>query len=55
MTIHWTAVEQYFTVVLFVFNFTQFVMLENLSIMDLPLSEVKGLTGATFKVINEES
>ena len=27
---------------LFVFNFTQFVILENLSILDLPLSGVKG-------------
>ena len=36
MTIHWKAVEQYFTVVLF-------VILENLSILDLALSGVKGL------------
>ena len=82
MTIHWKAVEQYFTVVLFVnpltprvkpwviqsfltfdsmdrtfvgkllsstvlwcclfFNFTQFVILENLSVLDLALSGVKG-------------
>ena len=28
-------VEQYFTVVLFVFHFTQFVILRNLSILDL--------------------
>ena len=41
MTIHWKAVEQYFTVVLFVF--TQFVILDNLSIYDLALSGVKGL------------
>ena len=34
-------VEQYFTVVLF--NFTQFVILENLSILDLSLSGVKVL------------
>ena len=37
MTIHWKAVEQYFTEVLF-------VVLENLSILDLVLSGVKGLT-----------
>ena len=43
MTIHWKAIEQYFTVVLF-FNFTQFVILQNLSILDLALSRVKGLT-----------
>ena len=46
MTIHWNTVEQYFTVVLFVFKFytrfyTQFVILENLSILDLALSGVK--------------
>ena len=35
--------EQYFTVELFVFNFTQFVILENLSILDLALLGVKGL------------
>ena len=48
MTIHWKAVEHYFAVVLFVclfffFNFTQFVILENLSILDLALSGVKWL------------
>ena len=42
------AVEQYFTVVLFVclfffFNFAQFIILECLSIFDLALSGVKGL------------
>ena len=44
--IHWKAVEQYFTVVPFVnFNFTLLVIkvLENLSILDLALSAVKGL------------
>ena len=35
MTIHWKAVKQY--------NFTQFVMLEHLSILDLTLSGVKKL------------
>ena len=44
MTIRWKAVEQYFTIVLFVFfNVTQFVILENLSILDLALPGVKGL------------
>ena len=38
MTIHWNAVEQYVTVLLF-FNFIQFV---NLSILDLAVSGVKG-------------
>ena len=43
MTIHWKAVEQYFTVVLCVFSvFTQFVSL------DLALSGVNGLR-AFFK------
>ena len=36
MTIHWKAVEQFF-------NFNQFVIFENLSILDLALSGVKGL------------
>ena len=40
MTIHWKAVEEYFTVLLFVF---QFVILENLSVLDLALSGAKGL------------
>ena len=39
MTIHWKAVEQYFTVALF--NFNQFVILENLLVLDLALSGVK--------------
>ena len=44
MTIHWKAVEQYFTVVLFVFfNFNQFVILENLLILYLGISGMKGL------------
>ena len=50
MTIHWKAVEQYFTVVLFVFlNFTQVVILNNLSIFDLGLSGMKGLTNKKVK------
>ena len=44
MIIHWTAVEQYFTVVLFVFQFSQFV------ILDLALSGVKGLKAFRFTV-----
>ena len=43
MIIRWKAVEQYCTVVLFVFNFTPFVILENVSVLDLALSGVKGL------------
>ena len=43
MTIHWKAVEQYFTVVLFVFQVSQLIILENLSYLDLALSGVKGL------------
>ena len=41
MTIHWKAVEHYYTVVVFVL--TRFVILENLLILDLTLSGVKGL------------
>ena len=41
MTIHWKAVEQYFTVCFF--NFTQFVNLKKLLILDLlALSGVNG-------------
>ena len=45
MTIHWKAVEQYFTVTvtLLLFNLTKFLILENLSILDLALSGVKEL------------
>ena len=47
VTIHWKAVEQSFTVVLFVcFDFTQVVILKNLSILVLALSAVKG-----FKIV----
>ena len=42
MTLHWKVVLQYFTVMLLFFNFTQFVILEKLSILDLALSGVKG-------------
>ena len=43
MTIHWKVVERYFTVVLFVFSLTNFIILEKLSILELALSGVKGL------------
>ena len=43
MTIHWKVVEQYFTVVLFLFNFTKFVILEILSVLDLAQSLAKCL------------
>ena len=38
------AAEKYFTVVLFVFQFTKLEILENLSILDSALSGVKGLS-----------
>ena len=45
MIIHWKAVEQYFTVALFVFYFilyfTQFVVVENSSTLDLARTRVK--------------
>ena len=52
MTIHWKAVEQYFTGVL-CFDFTQFIILEKLSFLDLALLGVKGLirTGIRIKFI----
>ena len=40
MTMRWKAVEQYCT--MFVFSFAQFIILENLSILDLALLGVKG-------------
>ena len=44
MTSHWKAVEQYFTVVVSYFLiFSQVVILEKLSILDLALSGMKGL------------
>ena len=53
MTIHWKAVEQYFTVVLFAFfNFPQFVILNNLSFLDLVLSGVKGLILHRYLLVN---
>ena len=44
MTIHWKADEQYFTVVLCALNFPLIVILVNLSILDLALSGIKGLS-----------
>ena len=41
MTIHWKVAEQYFAVVCF-FNIPRFVLLENVSILDLALSGVNG-------------
>ena len=41
MTIHWKVVEQYFIVDFF--NFSHFVSLENLPVLNLALSEVKRL------------
>ena len=46
MTIHWKAVAQYFTVVLW------FVILENLSNLDLALTGVKGLSGCMCSVLH---
>ena len=43
MTIHWKAVTQYVTVMLFVSQFFKFLILGNLTILDLALSGVKGL------------
>ena len=44
MTTHWKAVEQYFTVFYCLFfNFTKFVILENVSILDLALLLGSGL------------
>ena len=41
MTFHWKAIEQYFTVVLFVVHL---VILQNVSVLDFALSGVKGLS-----------
>ena len=54
MTIHWKTVEQYFTVVLFGFQFNHCVILENLSILDLALSGVKGSIIWVLKCSNEK-
>ena len=47
MTIHWKPVEQNFTLLL---NLTQFVILENLSVMDLALSGVSRYTGESISI-----
>ena len=49
MTIQWKPVEQYFTVVLFVLQFIQFVTVENATILDLVPSAVKRLNNATAR------
>ena len=57
MTIHWKAVEQYFTAVMFIFQFYPVCnFFENLSSLDLALSGVKGfnLTVPSPKLINEK-
>ena len=41
MTIHWKAAEQYFTVMLFVFQFYPIFISENVSGLDLALLGVK--------------
>ena len=46
MTIRWKAVEQYFSVALF-------VILEDLSVLDLALSGVKGLRKQTTESTKE--
>ena len=52
MTLHWKAVEQYFTVVscLF-FDFAQYIILENLPILDSTLSGMKSLLINMFLLI----
>ena len=41
---NWKAVEEYFTLMLLVFQFTQSVILQNLSVLDLALSGMKRLS-----------
>ena len=48
MTIHWKAVGQCLTVMLFLLKVTQFVILENLSILDLALPGVKGFKNKNY-------
>ena len=43
LAIHWKAVEQYLIHCSLFFVFTQLVILENLSILDLAMSRVKGI------------
>ena len=49
MTIHSKAIEQCFTVLCF--NFTQFVILKNVSVLDLALSGVKGFNGCSHTYV----
>ena len=35
VTIHWKAIGQYFTIIFFIFQISQFAVLEHLSILDL--------------------
>ena len=55
MTTHWKAVEQNFTVVLFFFLFYPVVILENLSLLDLALSRVKGLKVLNIKALKQNN
>ena len=57
VSVRWKAVEQYFTVVLFVFQFYPVcIFFEKCSVLNLALSGVKGLisrrTGSLMKDIN---
>ena len=53
MTIHWKAVEQYFTVMCCLFFIlTYCVVLENLSVLDLAASGVKGLTENAWSTLS---
>ena len=55
VTINWKAVEHYFTVPLFVFQFSPDKSLENLSILYLALSGVKGLRNELSHLLGLES
>ena len=51
MTIHWKAVELYFTVVLFVLQFNRVCIFRKfLSVLDLALSEVKRLSSDKIRI-----
>ena len=54
VTIHWKAVEQFLLWCCFFFNFTQLVILENLSILGLAWSGVKRLNPCMQRNTNEE-
>ena len=49
MTIYWKAVKQYFTAVVFGFQFYPGCNLENSSILDLALSGVKGVIDTFYE------